>query len=225
MDCLFRYLYLTRSYATHLALNDRVQYENTVDAENLRVRNAPAGSTVINSVSHGSKGTIKGGPTGASLNGIFYQWYDILWDNGIRGWSAEGDGTWTWLVKLTTAFPGSFTLTATGLCNGDAEALDAAFPSNSTRIHLHWTPSSNATSYDVYRNGSLYFPDVIGTHFTNTNKVGSSVLNVTAGTTYEYFVRANNTSGFTCAASGWLHKGKYCSTGSGQRRSSMEINH
>jgi len=73
---------------------------------------------------------------------------------------------------------GSFTLTATPECNG-----------TNPQIRLNWTVSSGATSYDVYRNGSLYSSGLTGTQFINAS--------VTAGTTYTYYVQAKNSYGST----------------------------
>ncbi|MCG2612079.1 N-acetylmuramoyl-L-alanine amidase [Flavobacterium sp. SM15] len=76
-----------------------------------------------------------------------------------------------------TCAPGSFTLTATPTCSGTTSA-----------INLTWTASANATSYDIYRNGNLYAPDVTGTSFLNTYLI-------TAGTTYTYYLKAKNSVG------------------------------
>jgi len=73
--------------------------------------------------------------------------------------------------------PGAFTLTATPTCSGTTSA-----------INLTWTASANATSYDIYRNGNLYAPDVTGTTFSNTYLI-------TAGTAYTYYVKAKNSVG------------------------------
>jgi hypothetical protein len=74
--------------------------------------------------------------------------------------------------------PGPFSLTATPECSG-----------GSPQVRLNWTASSGATSYDVYRNGSLYYSGLTGTQFLNTA--------VTAGTTYTYYVKARNAYGST----------------------------
>jgi len=81
------------------------------------------------------------------------------------------------------AAPGAFTLTsATASCSG-----------SSPQITLNWTASSGVTTYDVYRNGSLYSPGVpAGTlTFLNTG------ANVTLGATYTYFIQAKNATGNT----------------------------
>ncbi|MBP6001809.1 MAG: VCBS repeat-containing protein [Pyrinomonadaceae bacterium] len=78
---------------------------------------------------------------------------------------------------LSVTAPGSFTLTLTPECSG-----------TSSRVRLNWTASAGATSYDVYRNGSLYFSGITGTQFINSG-------NITVGTTYSYFVRARNSIG------------------------------
>ncbi len=79
------------------------------------------------------------------------------------------------LTCTTTPAPGAFTLTVTPECSGTA-----------TRNKLTWTASANATSYDLYRNGTLYASSIAGTTYTNTA--------VTAGTSYSYYVKAKNTS-------------------------------
>src|SRR5204863_47886 len=67
--------------------------------------------------------------------------------------------------------PGPFALTLTPECNG-----------SSPQIRLNWASSSGAASYDVYRDGVLYFSNVTGNQFLHTA--------VRAGTSYSYFVRA-----------------------------------
>lgn len=78
-------------------------------------------------------------------------------------------------TAINCAAPGAFTLTVSPECSGTA-----------TRNKLTWTTSANATSYDIYRNGSLYASSVAGPTYTNTA--------VTAGTSYSYYVKAKNTT-------------------------------
>jgi subtilisin-like proprotein convertase family protein len=78
--------------------------------------------------------------------------------------------------------PGTFTL------SNQSPVCDTNPPGPSPAVRLNWTPSSGATSYDVYRNGGLYSPGNTGTTFYNS-------ANVTAGQTYTYFIRARNASG------------------------------
>ncbi|MBW7840943.1 MAG: hypothetical protein H3C36_15185 [Chitinophagaceae bacterium] len=76
--------------------------------------------------------------------------------------------------------PGSITdLTATAECDG-----------TTSQIRLNWSAASNATSYDVYRNGSLYYSGVSVTQFINSS-------NITTGTSYSYHVQAKNSYGST----------------------------
>jgi N-acetylmuramoyl-L-alanine amidase len=89
------------------------------------------------------------------------------------------------LTCNTTPAPGTFTLTATPECNGAT-----------SQIKLTWTNSSNATNYDIYRNGSLYASNVTGTQYLNTY--------ITIGTTYTYSVKAKNSTGTTTNANGTL---------------------
>lgn len=84
----------------------------------------------------------------------------------------------TCTLSAAVSLPGSFTVTPTAECNG-----------SSPQIRLNWTVSTGAASYDVYRDGSLYSSGVTGTQFINTS--------VSGGTTYSYYVRAQNSAGGT----------------------------
>ncbi|WP_394759418.1 N-acetylmuramoyl-L-alanine amidase [Flavobacterium sp.] len=75
----------------------------------------------------------------------------------------------------TVAAPGTFSLTVTPACT-----------STVSQVNLSWTASTNATSYDVYRNGILWDTNVTVTTYVNTT-------NVVAGTIYTYSVKAKNT--------------------------------
>ncbi len=98
------------------------------------------------------------------------------------------------------AGPGAFTLTsAAPACSG-----------TSPQITLHWTASSGVTTYDVYRNGTLYSPGVPAGTLTFLN-TGS---NVVAGTTYSYFIRAKNATG-TTDSNTLQAKAPTCSGGTG----------
>lgn len=94
----------------------------------------------------------------------------------------------------TTTAPGSFTLTATPECIN-----------NSSRINLTWTTSANATSYDIYRNSSLYASNITGTSFLNTY--------VTNGTTYTYYIKAKNSAGSINNSNGTLTRTATCLPG------------
>jgi hypothetical protein len=54
----------------------------------LNVRSTPAG-TRIGQVPKGARGTIIGGPEGASYLGTFYVWWKIRWNDSLTGWSVE----------------------------------------------------------------------------------------------------------------------------------------
>jgi hypothetical protein len=98
----------------------------------------------------------------------------------------SSDPVTTYLAKATFTIvdndtgtpPASFTLSGSAQCNGSLP-----------QIVLSGWGSSGATTFDVYRNGSLYSPANTGSTFTNTS--------VTAGTTYSYYVVAKNASGLT----------------------------
>lgn len=54
----------------------------------LKVRST-AGGVEIGSVLTGDQGTVIGGPQKAILNGLYYRWWNITWDKGLSGWSAQ----------------------------------------------------------------------------------------------------------------------------------------
>ncbi|MDP3149058.1 MAG: FISUMP domain-containing protein [Ignavibacteria bacterium] len=83
-------------------------------------------------------------------------------------------------TSTVVSLPGLFTLTLTPECNG-----------TTSQIKLNWTASSNATSYDIYRDGSLYYSmTTLATQFINST-------NIAVGTSYSYYVKAKNSAGST----------------------------
>src|SRR5436190_1833039 len=88
------------------------------------------------------------------------------------------------IAGAAAAAPGAFTVTANAYCNTSPPVAPA--------VKLNWTASSNATSYALYRNGSLYSSGIPSGTLTFDNNA-----NVSAGTSYTYFVRATNGSGST----------------------------
>ena len=119
----------------------------------------------------------------AVTTGTSYAYY-IKAKNATTTQTTNSNGTQT-VVALNCAVPGAFTITATAECSG-----------TTSRVNLSWTASANATSYDVYRNGSLYASDVTGTQFLNTF--------VTVGTTYTYSMIAKNNIGTLANSNGTL---------------------
>lgn len=109
--------------------------------------------------------------------------YSMIAKNNI-GTLANSNGTLS--ATAIMCAPGAFTATATATCSGTTSA-----------INLTWTASTNATSYDIYRNGNLYASDITGTSFLNTYLI-------TAGTTYTYYVKAKNTAGTLNNSNGTL---------------------
>lgn len=81
--------------------------------------------------------------------------------------------------------PGDFTLSVLPECNG-----------TTSQIKLSWTASSNATNYDIYRNGTLYASNISGTQYLNTY--------ITNGATYTYSVKARNSTGTTSNTNGTI---------------------
>lgn len=119
----------------------------------------------------------------AVTSGTTYSYY-VVAKNTTATQTTNSNGTQT-VVALNCVAPGAFTISATVECSG-----------TTTRINLSWTASANATSYDVYRNGSLYASDVTGTQFLNTF--------VTIGTTYTYSMIAKNNIGTLANSNGIL---------------------
>lgn len=91
-------------------------------------------------------------------------------------------------LSCSTSAPGSFTLSATATCSGSQSA-----------INLTWTTSAGATSYDIYRNGSLYAQNITGTSFLNTYLINP-------GSTYSYYVKAKNATGSINNSNGTVSK-------------------
>lgn len=119
----------------------------------------------------------------AVTTGTSYAYY-IKAKNATTTQTTNSNGTQT-VVALNCVAPGAFTVSATAECSG-----------TTSRVNLTWTASANATSYDVYRNGSLYASDVIGTQFLNTF--------VTVGTAYTYSMIAKNNIGTLANSNGTL---------------------
>lgn len=119
----------------------------------------------------------------AVTSGTTYSYY-VVAKNTTTTQTTNSNGTQT-VVALNCAAPGAFTISATAECSG-----------TTSRVNLSWTASANATSYDVYRNGSLYASDVTGTQFLNTF--------VTVGTAYTYSMIAKNNIGTVANSNGTL---------------------
>ena len=81
--------------------------------------------------------------------------------------------------------PGAFILTATPQCSG-----------TSSQVRLSWTVSANAINYDVYQDGNLIAPNTINTQVI--------VSFSGAGSTNNYYVKANNSVGSTNNSNGTL---------------------
>lgn len=110
--------------------------------------------------------------------------YSVKAKNNTTTQTTNSNGAQT-VTTLNCAVPGAFTISAIAECNG-----------TTSRVNLSWTASANATSYDIYRNGSLYAADVTGTQFLNTF--------VTVGSTYTYSMLAKNSIGTVGNSNGTL---------------------
>lgn len=109
----------------------------------------------------------------AVASGTFYT-YSVKAKNSGTTQTVNSNGTLS-VTAINCASPGAFTLTVTPECNSAA----------ASQIKLTWTSSANTTSYDIYRNGTLYASDITGTQFLNTYLI-------TGGTIYTYSVKAKN---------------------------------
>ena len=122
----------------------------------------PAGGTLL----RGIFGSLTGGQT--------YSYYVIAKN------SAGTRQSNTINVTAPATPPGAFTL------SNDAPVWDTSIPG--PKVQLTWTASSNATSYDVYRDGSVYSTGVTQLSFLSS-------ANLTRGQTYSYYVIAKNSTG------------------------------
>jgi len=112
--------------------------------------------------------------------------YSIKAKNNTTTQVTNTNGTLSVLVTNCAA-PGAFTVSATAECSANT----------TSQINVTWTVSSNATSYDIYRNGALYASDIVGTSFLNTYLI-------TGGTVYTYSVIAKNNIGQTTNSNGTI---------------------
>ena len=119
-------------------------------------------------------------PGGWLINNTKYRWNMTSFSGGV-----ESSVSNTLYFKTPGSPPGSFTVSGNPYCNTSP-------PGPSPAVMLNWTSSSGATSYDLYRNGSLYASNITGTTFDN-NALGG----VVAGQTYTYHVVAKNGTGNT----------------------------
>jgi hypothetical protein len=78
--------------------------------------------------------------------------------------------------------PGSIILKATPKCNGTTSQIKLSW----------WILSSFASSYDVYRNSTLYYSGLTGTQYIDSG-------NITVGTAYSYYILAENSCGSTAS--------------------------
>ncbi|MFP5439654.1 MAG: N-acetylmuramoyl-L-alanine amidase [Bacteroidia bacterium] len=122
-----------------------------------------------------------------SVNGGTSYTYYVKAKNGTAT-ANNSNGTLTANTLVCNATPGSFTLSATATCSGTQSA-----------INVTWTTSANATSYDLYRNGNLYAPDLTGNSFLNTYLI-------TAGSTYTFSMVAKNANGSANNSNGTISR-------------------
>ena len=165
--CIFLILISAELRTMAFAIGDVVS-----STANLNVRSSPGTNAgTITTEATGAKGTIIAGPQ--TTNG--FVWWAMSWQNGFAGWSVQN-----FLTDLGSP-PGSFTL------SNDAPYWDTTPPAGPA-VNLHWTASSGAQSYTLYRNGSVYTAGLTGLSYLND-------LDLTPGQTYSYYVLAINAVG------------------------------
>jgi hypothetical protein len=151
-------------------IGDSVQTTGSIN-----VRSRPAGSR-IGQESKGARGKILSGPQGASYSDNFYVWWNILWRDGLKGWSAEN-----WLRKLSSTTetpPPSVQEGIRGDFNGDGQPdilwqhkdgrLSVWFMRSSTRVRdAPLTPYSIDPNWKITGTGDFNGDgqtDMIGQH-------------------------------------------------------------
>jgi parallel beta-helix repeat protein len=78
------YLVKVSTGSDEFSVGDRVR--PTVSGLSVR---STAGGDKIGSISTSDTGTVIDGPQKAMLNGLYYRWWNITWDKGLSGWSAQ----------------------------------------------------------------------------------------------------------------------------------------
>jgi hypothetical protein len=207
---------LSTHYATvNLNTNSLFGHHNSMN--NLRVGdfiNKPGKHTrLVTKIN--SNGTINVIEAGSGIENIGGQglWRVFTWSYSTDALTANGykPQYYTKMTTSTPSKPGSFTLTLTPECDG-----------TTSQIRLNWTASANATSYEIYRDGTLYFP-TDGTKFTGTQFInkGSKVI---AGINYSYYVKAINSAGNTNSSTKSVTAQNCASTGFASVSQGVSIN-
>ncbi len=102
----------------------------------------------------------------------------------VRAYNSAGDSNYSnencATTSATCSVPGSFTISANAYCKNQTTPA----------VMITGINSSGMSTFDLYRNGSLYSPSNTGTYFDN-------FANVVAGQTYTYYVVAKNSCGST----------------------------
>jgi hypothetical protein len=114
--------------------------------------------------------------TGLLPNTTYY--FRIVATNSYGGTVFGTNQTFT--TSASCSLPGSFTISANAYCKNQTTPA----------VMITGINSSGMSTFDLYRNGSLYSPSNTGTSFDNS-------ANVVAGQTYTYYVVAKNSCGST----------------------------
>ncbi len=120
-----------------------------------------------------------------STVGTYYVW--VIADNTkvLPQSNTSNDYAVSASFTVTAEIPGAFTL------SNDPPYWDPQDPAGPA-VQLWWKASSNATRYEVYRNGSKIFPPA---NETLTGTAFLSLLGMSAGEKYDFYVIAYNSAG------------------------------
>ena len=117
--------------------------------------------------------------------------YQINNANDVGTWQArvnnpDGQNSGWASFTVTSAAPGAFIL------SNDPPVWDDQSPAGPS-VQLRWTPSSYATSYEVYRDGAKIYP-ISG---ALTERTFRNELGLSSGQTYNFYIIAYNAVGST----------------------------
>ena len=121
---------------------DSVEVQNT-NPLGLKVRDSPAGDKTGN-VYDGARGTILDGPQSAFLEGLTYTWWEVQWDDGQVGWSAERYPVSGGVYYFKKVIPTTGSIAITTTQTGASVYLDGVYQ-GTTPVTLHLVSAGTHT--------------------------------------------------------------------------------
>ena len=185
------------STATNFSVGDTV--ESTVDI--LNVRSSPGTGGVIAKISSGILGKLISGPK-IVVNGS--KWWQVSWNNGINGWSAE-----SFISKTNGPIPVVTSIPPNSKYISIISPIPGEIIKQGTGYNVRWTGrETDVNSYDVYLyNGYSLVQTYLGSANLQTDKDVSAFYwavptNFTVGSGYQFhLVSGKNVS--TNVTGGW----------------------